>query len=133
LTIQDKVNKTERNPSVKQLARRKRTIELSEKGLTNEQINKALHEEHYATSLHTVSDDLNSITAEERLAELNRQQKADITLANNDYRTRLEYRGRLIENLTPRVNINKNEQIGKIVVEVVDSDTPEPKREESPD
>jgi hypothetical protein len=131
LTIRDGRKETERKPSIQQIARRKRTIALAESGLTNEQINKALHDEHFRTSMHTVSDDLNSITAEERLAELNRQQRADITLAKSDYRTRLEYRGRLIENLTPRVNINKNEQIGKIVVEVVDSDTPEPKREES--
>ena len=123
LTIQDKVKETERKPTIKQEERRKRTLELRCKGLSIPQINKALHEEHFRTSEHTVFDDIHSQTANEYLEELKRQQLADITLSGDDYKIRLEYRGRMIEILSPRQNINKNEQVGKIVVEVIDPES----------
>jgi DNA-binding transcriptional MerR regulator len=127
LTIEDKVKETERKPTIKQIQRRNRTLELRCKGLTIPQINKALHDEHYATSEHTVFDDIHSQTADDFLEELKRQQLIDITKANEDYKTRLQYRGQMIEILSPKQNINKNEQIGKIVVEVVDPPDPKSK------
>ena len=96
------LNKTEPKPTLKQLNRRNRTIELRLKGLTHAQIAKKMREEHWRTSQHTVCDDLHSVTAEEYAEELKQQQLADITLANDDYKTRLEYRARMIELLTPR-------------------------------
>ena len=65
MTIRDKRKETERKPTAKQLQRRKRTLELHVKGLTIPQINKALHDEHFETSEHTVFDDVHSQTADE--------------------------------------------------------------------
>ena len=114
MTIRDKRAETEREPTPKQLTRRKRTIELSCNGLNVPQINKALHDEGFQTSEHTVFDDLHSRTAEEYLEELKRQQLADITRAQDDYKTRLQYRGQMIEILSPRRIEAKTEANGTI-------------------
>ncbi len=121
LTIQDKVKETERTPTVKQLQRRKRTIELSCKGLTIPQINNALHQEHFETSEHTVFDDLHSQTADEYREELERQQRADITMAKEDLKIRLEYRDRMIDRLTPKRIEQKIEGGETFRVEIVDN------------
>src|SRR3990170_3679139 len=102
MTIRDKRKETERKPTAKQLQRRKRTLELHVKGLTIPQINKALHDEHFETSEHTVFDDVHSQTADEYKEELERQQRADITMAKDDLKVRLEYRDRMIDRLTPK-------------------------------
>ena len=121
LTIQDKVKETERNPTVKQLQRRKRTIELSCKGLTIPQINNALHQEDFETSEHTVFDDLHSQTADEYKEELERQQRADITMAQKDLKLRLEYRDRMIDRLTPKRIEQKVEGGETFRVEIIDN------------
>jgi signal recognition particle GTPase len=77
-------------------------------------IKEKLTEEGWKISEHTVFDDLHSETADEFLEELKRQQLADITRAQTDYKTRLQYRGQMIEILTPKQTINKNEQVGEI-------------------
>ena len=96
MTIRDKRKETERKPTPKQLQRRKRTLELHVKGLTILQINKALNDEHFETSEHTVFDDVHSQTADEYKEELERQQRADITMAKDYLKVRLEYRDRII-------------------------------------
>lgn len=116
MTIRDGRKETERKPTHKQQQRRKRTLELRCNGLTIPMINQKLHEEKFQSSEHTVFDDLHSETAEEFLEELKRQQLADITRAQTDYKTRLQYRGQMIEILTPKTNINKNEQAGEIKI-----------------
>jgi DNA-binding transcriptional MerR regulator len=121
LTIRDKRKETERNPTPKQLQRRKRTLELHVKGLTIPQINKALHDEHFETSEHTVFDDVHSQTADEYKEELERQQRADITMAKDDLKVRLEYRDRMIDRLTPKKIEQKIEGSEIIRVEIVDN------------
>ena len=121
LTIKDKVKETERTPTVKQLQRRKRTIELSCKGLTIPQINNALNQENFETSEHTVFDDLHSQTAVEYGEELERQQRADITLAQKDLKLRLEYRNRIIDRLTPKRIEQKVEGGETFKVEIIDN------------
>ena len=121
MTIRDKRKETERKPTAKQLQRRKRTLELHVKGLTIPQINKALHDEHFETSEHTVFDDVHSQTADEYKEELERQQRADITMAKDDLKVRLEYRDRMIDRLTPKKIEQKIEGGGTFRVEIVDN------------
>jgi hypothetical protein len=101
LTIRDGRKETERKPTPKQLARRHRTIELNQLGLKHQDTLATLTKENIKSSLHTISDDLGSCTTDEYRAELERQQKADISLSK-DPRLRMEYRDRLIDRLTPR-------------------------------
>ena len=125
MTIRDKRKETERKPTPKQLQRRKRTLELYVKGLTIPQINKALHDEHFETSEHTVFDDVHSQTADEYKEELERQQRADITMAKDDLKVRLEYRDRMIDRLTPKKIEQKIEGGETYRVEIVDNSKPE--------
>ena len=125
MTIRDKRKETERKPTPKQLQRRKRTLELHVKGLTIPQINKALHDEHFETSEHTVFDDVHSQTADEYKEELKRQQRADITMAKDDLKVRLEYRDRMIDRLTPKKIEQKIESGENFRVEIVDNSKPE--------
>jgi hypothetical protein len=121
MTIRDGRRETERNPTLKQLQRRKRTLELHVKGLTIPQINKALLDENYETSEHTVFDDIHSSTAIEYREELERQQRCDITLAQKDLKLRLEYRDRMIDRLTPKRIEQKVEGAETFRVEIVDN------------
>jgi len=82
-------------------ARRQRVIELKKLGLKILQIQQKLADEGQYWSYDTIKCDLKSITAEEELEELKRQQDADIALTD-DRKVRLEYRDRQIERLTPR-------------------------------
>lgn len=121
MTIRDGRKETERNPTLKQLQRRKRTLELHVKGLTIPQINNALLEEEYETSEHTVFDDIHSQTAIEYREELERQQRADITMAQKDLKLRLEYRDRIIDRLTPKRVEPKVEGGETFRVEIIDN------------
>lgn len=121
MTIRDRRQETERNPTLKQLQRRKRTLELHVKGLTIPQINDALQNENYETSEHTVFDDIHSSTATEYREELERQQRIDITMAQKDLRLRLEYRDRMIDRLTPKRIEQKVEGQETFRVEIVDN------------
>lgn len=113
MTIRDGRKETERKPTHKQQQRRQRTLELRCNGLTIPMINVKLHEEGFQSSEHTVFDDLHSETADEFLEELKRQQLADITRASTDYKTRLQYRGQMIEILTPKKIETKNDNTNK--------------------
>lgn len=121
MTIRDGRKETERNPTIKQLQRRKRTIELHVKGLTIPQINNALLDEEYETSEHTIFDDIHSQTAAEYREELERQQRADITMAQKDLKLRLEYRDRMIDRLTPKRTEQKVEGGETFRVEIIDN------------
>jgi hypothetical protein len=80
-------------------------------------INSKLKEEGFQSSEHTVFDDIHSQTADEFIEELKRQQLADITRAQTDYKTRLQYRGQMIEILTPKQTVNKNDNTNKYVAD----------------
>lgn len=121
MTIRDGRKETERNPTPKQLQRRKRTLELHVKGLTIPQINSALLDEGYETSEHTVFDDIHSQTAVEYREELERQQRADITMAQKDLKLGLEYRDRMIDRLTPKKIEQKVDGVETFRVEIVDN------------
>ena len=88
------------------------------------QIKDVLAEEGQVWSEDTIKSDLASLTAEETLEELKRQQCTDIALAKNR-KDKLEYRDRMIERLTPRrtpetqVNVGVNMQ-PKVSVEIFD-------------
>ncbi len=89
---------------LKVAARRRRVIELRKLGYKILDIQRRIADETGVTwSEATIKRDLQSITAEEELEELKRQQDADIAL-EEDRKVRLEYRYRQIEQLTPRKN-----------------------------
>ena len=104
--------------------RRRRVIELRLLGYKIPQIKDVLAEEGQVWSEDTIKSDLASLTAEETLEELKRQQCTDIALAKNR-KDKLEYRDRMIERLTPRrtpetqVNVGVNMQ-PKVSVEIFD-------------
>jgi hypothetical protein len=110
--------------SLKVLARRRRVIELRKLGHKIPSIQQIIAEE---TSIFwsegTIKRDLQSITAEEELEELKRQQDADIAL-EGDRKVRLEYRDRAIERLMPRkgpeVAVHIENQVQANVCEKID-------------
>ena len=118
--------------------RRRRIIELRCLGYKIPQIREKLAEEGKTWSEFTIKSDLSSITAEEVLEELIRQQCADIALAENR-KDKLEYRDRQIERLIPRksaqteVNVGVN-AVPKVTVEIFDhSKEPNSNRDSSED
>ena len=94
--------------------RRHRVVELKKLGFKILQIQQKLADEGQYWSYDTIKCDIKSITAEEELDELKRQQDADIAL-EDDRKVRLEYRDRQIERLTsrksPEVQFNMTQQV----------------------
>ena len=83
-------------------SRRRLVIEYKKIGLKIFEIQHAIAEKTGVTwSEHTIKRDLSSITAEEELEELMRQQNRDIAL-ESDSKVRMEYRDRQIERLMPK-------------------------------
>jgi hypothetical protein len=96
-------------------SRRRLVIEYKKLGLRILEIQQAIAEKTSVTwSETTIKRDLSSITAEEELEELNRQQYRDIA-RESDSKVRMEYRDRQIERLMPRkspeVQVNVANQI----------------------
>ena len=96
-------------------SRRRLVIEYKKLGLRILEIQQAIAEKTGVTwSEMTIRRDLSSITAEEELEELNRQQYRDIA-RESDSKVRMEYRDRQIERLMPRkspeVQVNVANQI----------------------
>jgi len=97
------------------VSRRRLVIEYKKLGLRILEIQQAIAEKTGVTwSEMTIRRDLSSITAEEELEELNRQQYRDIA-RESDSKVRMEYRDRQIERLMPRkspeVQVNVANQI----------------------
>jgi len=79
--------------------RLRRVLELSTAGMTIPDISTQMKTEGFAASERTVWTDLNSIEAKDYQAEILRKQLTDITIA--DIKTRLKYRGKLLDKLMP--------------------------------
>jgi hypothetical protein len=119
-------SKVKHSPSfgLKVANRRRRIIELRCLGYKIPQIKEKLAEEGQLWSEFTIKSDLRSLSAEEVLEELNRQQCADIALAENR-KDKLEFRDRMIERLMPRKSAQTEVNIGlnatpKVTVEIFD-------------
>jgi hypothetical protein len=116
--------------------RRRRIIELRCLGYKIPQIKEKLAEERQVWSEFTIKSDLRSLSAEEVLEELNRQQCADIALAENR-KDKLEFRDRMIERLVPRKSPQTEVNVGvntapKVTVEIFDhSKEPNAARDQS--
>jgi hypothetical protein len=130
-------SKVNHSPSfgLKVANRRRRIIELRCLGYKIPQIKEKLAEEGQVWSEFTIKSDLRSLSAEEVLEELNRQQCADIALAENR-KDKLEFRDRMIERLMPRKSTQTEVNVGlaqpKVTVEIFDhSKEPNAARDQS--
>jgi len=104
--------------------RRGRIIELRMLGYKIPDIKNKLADEGQFWSEDTIKNDLASSDASDFLQELKRQQAADIALCD-DRQTRLEYRDREINRLSPRKSPENQVNVGvnvgpKIRVEILD-------------
>lgn len=82
--------------------RRAQVLTLRCQGGTIPAIQKTLEKNGLKVSEHTIWNDLHSSTADEFLEELKRQQLSDIYQEKDDSKLRLEYRGRIIDILSPK-------------------------------
>ena len=105
----------------------RRVLELSTSGMTIPQISEQMKDEGFKASERTVWSDLNSVEAKVYTEEILRKQLTDITLA--DIKTRLKYRGRLLDNLMPKKTESKVETTGDLRF-VLEAWRPETKKED---
>lgn len=99
----------------------KRIVELWGIGASAEETQKALADEDIKLCTNTIYAKRKSITAQEMIEELIRKQLRDIAQCGDDYRTRLEYRDRMLDKYMPKKTENKNEQIGEIKLKWIDN------------
>jgi len=104
----------DKQPSARVLARQRRVFELHALGYPIPYISNKLKDEGFrvGTSERTVWEDLHSHYVEQLTEELIRRQLMDIALAENDFKTRLHYRDRLLDKLVPKKIESKSKVSG---------------------